>query len=515
MNLSDLLSRHEGKSLEFKRDLSSPDPILRTLVAFANTDGGVLLLGVENKTRAIRGVSDPLAEEERLTNLIADHIEPRIIPNIELLAWRHTHVLGIEVFPSSIRPHHLKKRGPEDGVFVRVGSTNRQADASLIAEMRRFALNETFDEQPLPELNSEAVDFRVASELFASRRPLRQSDRSSLRLLTTIQNRRVPTVGGLLLFGATRERHFPDAWVQCGRFAGRDKSRILDQVEFHGALPTAALEAVGFVRKHARVEARIEDVIRSDEWTIPLVAVREAVVNAVVHADYSQSGAPIRVAIFDDRVEVENPGLLPFGVTVEDLACGVSKLRNRVVGRVFKELGLIEQWGSGIQRMCAACSEKGFPPPRFEEIGFRFRVTLMLLPVGTPRRDEANTKIVRILAEAERGRTHHRSDCRKGGLVFQDDSDAIECPASAGGGHRHGQERKRSPAYLPAFRQEVGQHDVLSSVVPARYEGNVVNPLMSTMRSASGRGDHAPGPGREVPPVRAGYDRAGNGIRHR
>ena len=82
-------------------------------------------------------------------------------------------------------------------------------------------------------------------------------------------------------------------------------------------------------------------------------------VNAVAHADYAQRGAPLRLAVFDDRLEVENPGLLPFGLTVEDLHHGISKLRNRVIGRVFHELGLIEQWGSGVQRMTSRFSPPG------------------------------------------------------------------------------------------------------------------------------------------------------------
>src|SRR5256885_3973776 len=117
-------------------------------------------------------------------------------------------------------------------------------------------------------------------------------------------------------------------------------------------------------------------VRREEHWSVPPVAVREAIINAVVHADYSQRGAPIRISIFDDRLEVENPGLLPFGVTVEDLPRGISKLRNRVIGRVFHALGLIEQWGSGIQRMTAACRDAGLAAPVFEEIGTRFRVTI-------------------------------------------------------------------------------------------------------------------------------------------
>ena len=120
----------------------------------------------------------------------------------------------------------------------------------------------------------------------------------------------------------------------------------------------------------------IGPVRSAPRWSIPVLAVREALVNAVAHADYSQRGAPIRVSVFDDRLEVENPGLLPFGLTLEDLPRGVSKLRNRVVGRVFHELGLVEQWGSGAQRMITACREAGTPPPMWEEVGARLRVTL-------------------------------------------------------------------------------------------------------------------------------------------
>lgn len=103
---------------------------------------------------------------------------------------------------------------------------------------------------------------------------------------------------------------------------------------------------------------------------------REAVINALVHADYAQRGSPIRVAIFDNRIEIDNPGGLPPGLTLEEIRRGVSKLRNRVIGRVFHELGLIEQWGSGIQRMVGACVQAGLSEPLFEEIGSGFRVTI-------------------------------------------------------------------------------------------------------------------------------------------
>ena len=107
------------------------------------------------------------------------------------------------------------------------------------------------------------------------------------------------------------------------------------------------------------------------------------------------------MSLFDDRLEVESPGLLPFGLTVEDLRCGISKLRNRVIGRVFHELGLIEQWGSGIQRMTAACRDAGLAAPVLEEIGTRFRATLFTRRVGTPVLDEMDQAIFDALAEGD------------------------------------------------------------------------------------------------------------------
>jgi ATP-dependent DNA helicase RecG len=397
VDLITLLSRTEGKTLEFKRDLSSPEGALKAIVAFANTSGGVLVLGVEDGTKKVKGIPNILAEEERLANLIADSISPRLVPSIEVMPWRKTQVLAVEIYPSANRPHYLNRLGAEEGVFVRVGSTNRRADQVLIEEMRRYNQVSSFDEQPQPELNSEAIDFRVASEFFKPIRKLTRPDLQTLKIMTSYQGRVVPTIGGILLFGTDRLNHYPDAWIQVGRFAGNDRRRILDSVEVRSYLPGAADEVILFLRKHMTREAVIGPVKRTDLWTYPVVAVREAIMNAIVHADYAQRGAPIRVALFDDRLEIENPGLLPFGLTIEDIRKGISKLRNRVIGRAFHELGLIEHWGSGIQRMTAACRDRGLDVPKLEEIGTHFRVTLSATPRRAPAKDARDEAILAAL----------------------------------------------------------------------------------------------------------------------
>ncbi len=399
MSLVELLKRNEGKTLEFKRDLSSPEGILKCLVAFANTAGGIVAIGVEDGSKRVRGVPDVLRAEEKLANLVSDSIRPRLIPDIEVVPWRKLNVLTVQVYPSNTRPHYLERLGPENGVFIRVGSTVRKAAELQIEELKRLKWRTSFDEQAVPGLNSEAIDFRVASELLAPYRQLNAQAWKTLRITTEHQGRQVPTVGGLLLFGKDRFARFPDAWIQAGRFAGTNRTRLLDSVEIRSFLPRAAEEAIRFAQKHLTHESIIEGVRREERWSVPLVAIREAIMNAIVHADYAQQGAPIRIALFDDRIEIENPGLLPFGLTIEDIMQGVSKLRNRVIGRVFHELHLIEQWGSGIQRMTAACQEAGMEAPKLEEIGVHFRVTISSARVRQPHTDETDRRILALFGD--------------------------------------------------------------------------------------------------------------------
>src|SRR5205085_10787882 len=117
----------------------------------------------------------------------------------------------------------LKNKGLEKGTYVRIGSTNRLADSIMINELQRITSSEAYDEEPMTELNSEAIDFRVASELFSDYRNLKKSDLETLKLITKYQGRDVPTIGGIILFGKDREKYFPDAWIQAGRFRVKDK----------------------------------------------------------------------------------------------------------------------------------------------------------------------------------------------------------------------------------------------------------------------------------------------------
>nr|WP_274522955.1 ATP-binding protein [Ectothiorhodospira haloalkaliphila] len=237
----------------------------------------------------------------------------------------------------------------------------------------------------MTELSIEDLDQAAIQEAFGSDAPLGEARLRTLRLLMPYQGRLVPSVGGILLFGRERQWHFADAWVQCGRFRGTEKIDIFDQTDIHEPLPQAVNSIELFLKKHAFKSAEFGAMRRRDVWSIPLTMLREAVVNALVHCDYSQQGSPIRIAFFDDRIEIESPGLLMPGMTIDEMKRGVSMIRNPVIARVFRELGLIEQWGSGVKRIFAEAAVQGLPEPHIEEIANRIRMSVWLAaPVVVP-----------------------------------------------------------------------------------------------------------------------------------
>ena len=385
MEITHYLKQQEGKTLEFKENCLPLRKIIRTAVAFANTAGGTLIIGVRDKTKDVIGLSDALKEEERLANAFADGIYPLLIPDIQIHSFRNRNLIIVSV-PHLTGPYYVRSDGPEKGVYVRLSSSNRQAGPEMIDSIRRLARNISFDEQPCMESNSEDIDFRAASEFFESvSRRLTPSACNTLGLTIKQGGKEIPTFGAILLFGKSRRGFFSDAIIRCARFQGTDVNRFLDQMEIDEHLPKAVESAISFVEKHTLQGAEIGRVRRKEKPEYPVEAVREAVINAVVHTDYAITGMNIRVAVFNDRLEITNPGFLPFGMTLDAALSGASKLRNRTIGRVFRELKLIEHWGTGLNRMISACKKHGLPAPLFEEIGAAFRVTLFSRPVAIPK----------------------------------------------------------------------------------------------------------------------------------
>jgi len=375
IEIADIIKGKEGKTLEFKRDLSSFKPIMKTLVAFANTAGGILVIGRDD-SGTITGIDDVLQAEESIASAIADSIMPAMMPDIEIITFESRELLILRVAHWR-GPFYLKTEGPEDGVYVRLGSTNRKAGPEILAELHRTKRRVSFDQEPCTELNEDEFDMDKAKSVFKSvNRSIDKHKLESLGLVVPYAGRKTVSNGCIILFGKEvhRNRFFPDARVSCARFRGTDKSQFIDRLDIEGSILDAVKDVPKFIRLNTRLFSRIESFKREDIPAYPEVAVREVLVNALVHSDYSLTGMRILVSIFSDRMEIQNPGMLPFGITLEDFKAGVSKVRNRVISRIFRELGLMEEWGSGYKRVVNACSAGGYPEPEWAELGAAIRV---------------------------------------------------------------------------------------------------------------------------------------------
>jgi predicted HTH transcriptional regulator len=374
--IEELFQQEEGKTLEFKENSKSLDRIIHTIIAFANTAGGKVLIGVKDKTKEIVGLQDPIEEEMRLANAIADSIEPLFNPDIHVVSWRNKEFLLIQV-PHSVGPYYAKSKGLKKGTYIRLGSTNRLADAAIIAELQRLGENECFDEMPSTGSSIQDLDLEAIKTCFKKvGKKFTESTASSLHLYLKKQSKLIPSKGAILLFGKNRKEIFPHATIRCVRFSGTTKDEVLDHQDIDAYLPLALDKITAFVQRNTKLGAEIGPSIRKNIAEYPPVVVKEAVTNALIHTDYSAAGSQPQVAIFDNRIEITNPGALPFGLNMEDALQGVSQLRNRVIGRCFRELELIELWGSGLKRMISQCQKSGIAIPRFEELGHFFRVTL-------------------------------------------------------------------------------------------------------------------------------------------
>ncbi|HMQ21525.1 MAG TPA: ATP-binding protein [Planctomycetota bacterium] len=163
--------------------------------------------------------------------------------------------------------------------------------------------------------------------------------------------------------------------MQCGRIRGANRTDIVDRMEYHGPMLGAVDAVMDFLRKNAFLSARFGDVRRKDVWSIPIEPLREVVVNALVHANYAEPGTPVRIAFYDDRIEVEGPGLLVAGMTIPGMR-NASRLRNPSLARVFRAAGLMENFGTGVRRVYEQLAADGLPEPKVEEVIDRLRFTV-------------------------------------------------------------------------------------------------------------------------------------------
>lgn len=376
VNISKLLSKPESKTMEFKQDLSSLKPILKTLVAFANTAGGTLLVGREDGGKP-SGVMDVFRAEEKLANAISDSIHPPLMPEIEILSHEKKSFLLVRV-PFWRGPFYIKSEGPINGVYIRLGSTNSPAGPEILDELKRSISNISFDQLPFPMVDSSGLNMEKIEQAFARvGQKITKNKLETLGILVPYSGKKVCSVGGLILFGQDhlRMQHFPNSEVRCARFRDTTRCTFIDQYDVTGSILDAMDEVPKFINRNTRLAAKIESIHRKDIPEYSPIAIREVLTNAFVHADYSVRGMNPKIAIFSNRLEIESPGMFPFGYTLEDFISGISHVRNKVITRVFRELKIMEEWGTGYKRIKNICQKESYITPEWNEQGIAIRVT--------------------------------------------------------------------------------------------------------------------------------------------
>jgi len=367
--LKNLLASGETETLELKESFDKET--IETAGAFTNTKGGTILIGISDMNE-IKGVRVGKETLKGWANQISQSTEPRIIPEIELSEINRKSVVIIKIKEFPIKPVSVKGR-----YFRRVANSNRVMTMQEIAQMHFHSVGMSWDKLPVRDAFIKDIDFEKVKRYIkkaneTGRRKIQEDENPSqvLEKLKLIKEGKL-TWAAILLFHKRPQRFLSQGVIHCGRF--KEETIVIDDRMIEGTIIEQVEEAMDFIRKSINVKfAMTGKPAREQIWDYPLEALREAVINAVCHRDYTIS-SNTEVRIYDDKLIVWSPGGLPFGITIEDLYKPHSSvLRNKGIGGLFYDMGWIEQWGSGIDKMQKACMKAGLPEPRFEEYqGFR------------------------------------------------------------------------------------------------------------------------------------------------
>jgi len=377
--LLDLIRQGESQALEFKRSLATEDKMVEELASFANTSGGTVIVGVRDSGEII-GVSIGANTETNLVNKITDNTDPPLYPTLSIHSISGKSVIVISVEESINKPHLAFGKA-----FVRVGTVTKQMRRDEYERMLKEKDELPYEMQPvknatLQDFSQEEVEKYTQlrqTKLGTPLEPYSESLLQKLRAVVDTAGGQAPTVSGILLFGSQPNEFIETRlhYIRCARFKGKEVGTFIDQQDIIGTLRQQIDEAMAFVRRNIRFGWTLEHMPRKKMFEYPLEVIKEAITNAVAHRDLTQN-ATIRVAIFDDRIEVWSPGKLPVGVTIENLEKACQSRNPNICQRLF-EMGYIEAWGLGIDMMNREMAKAGLSKPIYAENGNSFVVTLI------------------------------------------------------------------------------------------------------------------------------------------
>ena len=388
MTIEEILAG-ESKNVEFKVQRPKDSfKYMKTVVAFANGEGGRIIFGVDDKTRTVVGIpkEQVFSEIDAITTAISDSCEPVIIPDVYLQTIEDKTLIITEISPGRQRPYYIKSMGIKEGTYIRVSGTSRPAGRDLTAEMYYEDEGRSYDmvirrdltvtEDEIAELCRRMKEVAIAySKSEAQKEAVRDVTKNVLLswgLLAEDETGTIhPTNGFVFLLGKDPFL----SYIQCGMFKGTTRAVFVDKREYGGPLWEQVEEAFQFVLRNIHLGARLEGLYRKDIYELPPDSIRELIINAVMNCSFLQN-SHIQVAVYDNRLEITSPGGLMPGVTLERMKEGYSKIRNRALAHAFSYMNLIEAWGSGIPKLMKAMKDYGLSEPEFVDMEIAFRINL-------------------------------------------------------------------------------------------------------------------------------------------
>ena len=351
----------ETENIEFKSQFT--EDIYKEVIAFANTDGGIVYVGIDNNGNAV-GLTDVDQEYTRITNGIRDAIMPDVTMFVRFTIQENK-VVRITVSEGSNKPYYLKGKGLKpSGVYVRQGTSSVPASPEQIRQMIKESDGDTFEEMRSME---QELTFEAAQRAF-SLYGVEWGAEKYRSLGITQKKDGIYTNLALLLSDQCAHT------TKIAVFSDDARTVFRDSKEFTGSIFKQFEDAVNYLALCNKTSSVIKGVIRTDKQDYPEEAIREALLNAIVHRDYSFSGSII-INVTDNRMEfISLGGLLP-GLSPDDIRSGISQPRNKNLAEVFHRLRLIESYGTGIRRifnLYADCPEQ----PKIEVTPNTFKIVL-------------------------------------------------------------------------------------------------------------------------------------------
>ncbi len=384
----------ESAHLEFKREAPTKQQIVKTVVAFCNHFGGKLILGIDDD-REIIGLPEDSIEDlmDALQKSIYQSATPTILPLIYTQRLGEKVVLVIEASSGMNKPYFVTALGLNAGVFIRAGAHTVKADAGFIRELAWRSKGLSVDEMPVYGANPDEINLEIFKAYLDENRHTFKTEKIQdqlrhYRLIIEEHGKTYPTLAGLLLFGKSPDRYYPEAFIICSHFSGIADRNALASLDCMGTLMSQVNAAIQFVISRLNHAFEIKKIQRTEQLEIPEIAIREMIINAVVHRDYSLPG-PIKISIFDDRIEIFSPGGFPGPISVDHLEMGVTYIRNHVICRIFREAGYIEKLGSGFLTLFKTFRERHLPKPLVME-GNRFIKCILPRASGSEKSDKTS-----------------------------------------------------------------------------------------------------------------------------